>query len=99
MVRKDHGRGAVAAIFALSTHAHSVRQELGSKGRSMVNGADARLRDVSEHLRDLRFSTIELRERLEGLERDWLVGRLRATRGVRDIEYGGDDGRRLVIEH
>jgi len=65
----------------------------------MIIGAEARTQDVSEHLRDLRFSTIELRERLDGLERDWLVGRLRATRGVRDIEYRGDDGRRLVVEH
>jgi hypothetical protein len=65
----------------------------------MTTGADVRARDVSELLRDLRFSTIELRERLDGFERDWLVGRLKATRGVRDIEYRGDDGRRLVVEH
>jgi hypothetical protein len=64
----------------------------------MTNGADARAQDVSELLRDFRYSTIELRERLDGLERDWLDCRLRATRGVRDIEYRGD-GRRLVIEH
>ena len=64
----------------------------------MTTGANVRAQDVSELLRDLRISTIELSERLEGLERDWLVGRLRATRGVRDIEYRGD-GRRLVVEH
>jgi hypothetical protein len=65
----------------------------------MTTGATDRAQDISELLRDLRISTIELSERLEGLERDWLVGRLRATRGVRDIEYSGDDGRRLVVEH
>ncbi len=61
--------------------------------------ANTRTQDVSEFLRDLRISTIELRERLDGLERDWLVGRLRATRGVHDIEYRGNDGRGLVVEH
>ena len=65
----------------------------------MTIGANVRAQDVPELLRDLRISTIELSERLEGLERDWLVGRLRATRGVRDIVYRGDDGRRLVVEH
>ncbi len=62
--------------------------------------ANTRTQDVSEFLRDLRISTIELREQLyDGLERDWLVGRLRATRGVHDIEYRGNDGRGLVVEH
>jgi hypothetical protein len=65
----------------------------------MTTGANVRAQDVSELLRDVRISTIELSERLDGLERDWLVGRLRATRGVRDIEYRGDDGRRVVVEH
>jgi hypothetical protein len=71
----------------------------GDQGSAMNTGANTPTRDLSEDLCDLRISTIELSERLEGLERDWLVGRLRATRGVRDIEYRGDDGRRLVVEH
>jgi hypothetical protein len=65
----------------------------------MTTGADKPAQDVSELLRDLRYSTIELAQRLDGLERDWLVDRLRATRGVRDITSPGDDGRRLVVEH
>jgi hypothetical protein len=57
-------------------------------------------RPVSEAIRDLRKSTIELRDNLAGLERDWLVGRLLASRGVCDVEYPvGAGERRLSVEY
>jgi len=49
-------------------------------------------------VRNLRTSEIELRQRLPELEGDWLVGRLRAKRGIADAEYGSG-ARRLVVEY
>ena len=55
-------------------------------------------RPFSEATRDLRTSTIELREQLVGLERDWLVGELLESRGVRAVKYpAGAAGDRLTV--
>jgi hypothetical protein len=40
-------------------------------------------------MRKLRTCEIELSERLNGLERDWLVGRLLEQQGVADAAYCG----------
>jgi hypothetical protein len=51
-----------------------------------------------DSVRNPRTSEIELRHQLPALEGDWLVGRLRAKRGIADAEYGGG-ARRLVVEY
>jgi hypothetical protein len=56
-------------------------------------------RPVYEGMRNFRTSEIRLRECLEGRERDWVIGRLLAKRGVRDVEYRDDDRRGLVVEY
>ena len=57
-------------------------------------------RPFREAIRDLRTSTIELRESLPGRERSWLVGRLRASRGIRDVDYStGARGGRLTVQY
>lgn len=42
---------------------------------------------------------IELQERVEGLERDWLIGRLLAQRGVRGAAYSERESRRLFVQY
>jgi hypothetical protein len=54
---------------------------------------------IFDGIRNLRVSQIQLRERLEGRERDCVVGHLLAKRGVRDVEYRDDDRARLVVEY
>jgi len=50
-------------------------------------------------IRNVKTSEIRLRERLEGRERDCVVGHLLAKRGVRDVEYRDDDRAQLVVEY
>jgi len=48
-------------------------------------------------LRNLEISEIELRERLNALESEWLIGRLTAKDGVRRAAYGRDG--KVVVEY
>jgi hypothetical protein len=48
-------------------------------------------------VRNLKTSEIELRHRLPEFECDWLVGQLRAKRGIADAACGG--ARRVVVEY
>jgi hypothetical protein len=48
--------------------------------------------------RNLKTSEIELRQRLPERERDWLVGQLRAHRGIAGAVCA-NDARRLTIEY
>ena len=49
--------------------------------------------------RVVEITEMELRERLNSGERDWLLALLSAKPGVRDAFYGGDDSHRLVVAH
>jgi hypothetical protein len=48
--------------------------------------------------RNLRTSAIELRQSLPALERDWLLGRLRAHPDI-SAAASADDARQLTIEY
>jgi len=48
-------------------------------------------------LRNLAISEIELRERLNALESEWVIGKLTAKRGVRRANYGRDGT--VVVEY
>lgn len=48
-------------------------------------------------LRNLAVSEIELRERLNALESEWVIGKLTAKRGVRRAKYDRDGT--LVVEY
>ena len=48
-------------------------------------------------LRNLATSEIELRERLNTLESEWVIGKLTAKRGVRRANYGRDGT--VVVEY
>jgi len=62
---------------------------------SRVTTADREIR-MLDSVRNLRTSEIELRQGLPELECNWLVGQLRAKRGIADAECGL---RRLVVEY
>ena len=51
---------------------------------------------MTEKLRNLETSEIELRQQLPVLECEWLVGRLLATRGVATAEWVANTRRFLV---
>ncbi|HUO66305.1 MAG TPA: hypothetical protein VMV37_02160 [Gammaproteobacteria bacterium] len=66
----------------------------------MISARQLPERPIREAIRDLRTSTIELRDSLAGLERDWLVGRLLASRGICEVDYPiGAGNRRLTVEY
>ena len=48
------------------------------------------------HLRNFATSEIELRERLNALESEWVIGRLTAKSGVRRADYGNGT---VVVEY
>ena len=48
---------------------------------------------------NLRTYEIQVRERLNGLERDWIAGRLLGKRGVVDVEYRDEASPELVVEY
>jgi hypothetical protein len=48
-------------------------------------------------LRNLEISEIELREQLNTLESEWVVGRLMAKSGIRRADYGRDG--RVIVEY
>jgi len=52
-----------------------------------------------DSIRNLKTCQIDLRERLDGLERDWLIGRLVSKRSVLDAVYSDEDSHRLIIEY
>jgi len=51
-----------------------------------------------DSIRNLKTTKIELRQRLPEIECDWLVGQLRAHRGIAAAACAGD-ARRLTIEY
>jgi hypothetical protein len=55
--------------------------------------------DFRSSLGDVRTTAIELREHLGALERDWVLGRLVAQRGVEVARWLDEDGCSLVIDH
>jgi hypothetical protein len=65
----------------------------------MTIASESHYRPGSDRICNLRTSTLDLGEDLPQLERDWLVGQLRARRGIRDVEYPGSGRRRLIVEH
>ena len=66
----------------------------------MISPSCRRDRRVCDAIRDLRTSTIELRDNLAGLERDWLVGQLLASRGVCEVDYpAGTAVHRLTVRY
>jgi len=52
--------------------------------------------EKSADLRNLATSEIELRERLNVLESEWVIGRLTAKSGVRRADYGNGT---VVVEY
>jgi hypothetical protein len=65
----------------------------------MATGLYAQDRAICGSLCNLRTSEIQLRDSLNGLERTWLNDRLRAKRGVCDVQYRDGDRRRLVVAY
>ena len=69
----------------------------------MLNGNSARLSSgghgILDSIRNIKASNIEIADRLTGLERDWLIGRLASKRGVQDAGYDRNDASRLVVEY
>jgi hypothetical protein len=65
-----------------------------SRNEHVYAGRSARV-----DLRDLRTAEIELRGTLGALEREWVIGRLAAQRGIENARWVGDDSRSLVIEY
>jgi len=47
----------------------------------------------------VELTELELRERLNSAERDWLLALLKAKPGVVDAFYGREDSHRLVVAH
>ena len=50
-------------------------------------------------IRNLKNADIELRDRLNSLEREWLVGRLVSKRGIEGAEYDSRDPSLLSVEY
>jgi hypothetical protein len=48
---------------------------------------------------NLKLSELEVREDLNFLEREWLIGRLVTKAGVREALYRPDDPRKLIVEY
>jgi len=48
---------------------------------------------------NLKLSELEVREELNFLEREWLIGHLVSRAGVREALYRPDDPRKLVVEY
>jgi hypothetical protein len=52
-----------------------------------------------DNARNLKTSELEVRDHLNHLEREWLIGRLVSKGGVRDVLYLDDDPHRLIVEY
>jgi hypothetical protein len=50
-------------------------------------------------LRNLKSTGLAVRDDLNGLEREWVIGRLVSQSGVRDALYQADDPHRLIVEY
>jgi hypothetical protein len=50
-------------------------------------------------LRTLKTTELAGRDHLNGLEREWVIGRLVSEGGVRDALYQDDDPHRLIVEY
>jgi hypothetical protein len=72
---------------------------VGHGSNGMTTGFNAQDRAICGFLCNLKTSEIQLRDRLNGLERSWLTGRLLEKRGVCDVEYRDGDRRRLVVAY
>jgi hypothetical protein len=54
---------------------------------------------LNNNMLNVRTCEIQVRERLNGLERAWITGRLLAKRGVLDVDYREDASRQIVVEY
>jgi hypothetical protein len=52
-----------------------------------------------EQLRNMKLSELEVREDLNFLEREWVIGRLVSKTGVHEALSRPDDPHRLVVEY
>jgi hypothetical protein len=85
-----------------SSAARTVENQAQVVGRSITNRAlddGGREKRLSVDIRNLKTTELEIRERLNGLERDWLIGRLVSKTGVRTATYSHADPHRLTIEY
>jgi len=48
---------------------------------------------------NMKTAELDVRDHLNGLEREWVIGRLISRGGVRGALYQGDDAHRLVVEY
>lgn len=54
---------------------------------------------MGTYLQDLKSFQVDLRARLNALERDWLCGRLASRIGVRKVAYHHQHPHRLIVEY
>lgn len=54
---------------------------------------------VWNELQNLRTADLEVRERLNGLEKDWVTGLLVSRNGVNGALWRGENGLRLSVEY
>ena len=52
-----------------------------------------------DELQNLRTADLEVRERLNGLERNWVIGMLVSRNGVSGALWRGENGFRLSVEY
>jgi hypothetical protein len=52
-----------------------------------------------DHVRNMKLSELEVREDLNFLEREWVIGRLASKAGVQEALSRPDDPRKLVVEY
>jgi hypothetical protein len=52
-----------------------------------------------DQLRNVRLSEFAVRENLNFLEREWIIGRLVSKAGVHEALSRSDDPRKLVVEY
>jgi hypothetical protein len=62
-------------------------------------GTTARRTNVWESVRNLKTSALDVRDPLNALEQDWLVGRLVSKTGVHTALCNGGDPLRLTVEY
>ena len=80
-------------------HAERSTREQAMMTGLMMTGLTAQDRAICGLLCNLKTSEIQLRDSLNGLERTWLIARLRAKRGVYAVEYRAGDRRRIVVAY
>jgi hypothetical protein len=86
----------VSRMLAFGSPSMTKDETMEAKAKRLGAARAIALRDS---LRDLRTAEIELREPLGGLERDWVLGQLRAQSGIEDAAWVEEDERSLLIEY